>query len=238
LILWADSIGKRFDERYVLSAGTLQVERGQIVGLVGRMGTGKSTLLKICAGVMRADHGWVQFDGVRYQRPHLSGLARRGLMYIGERDFLPFRLSIGHQLREISETFRLQGRSDVIERFQLQGLLNVRPPSLSTGERRRVELAMAALRQPRCLLVDEPFRGLDPITAASIRESLRDLAATGAAIVVTGHELQTIITFATAITWVVAGTTYHLGTPATAVQHVEFSREYLGSGVVHPVTVV
>ncbi|HUQ48062.1 MAG TPA: ATP-binding cassette domain-containing protein [Gemmatimonadaceae bacterium] len=79
MILCADSISQSFAGQRVLSSARLAAEKGEVVGLLGRMGMGKSTLLKICAGVMTPDSGWVEFDGVQYQRPLLATLASRAL---------------------------------------------------------------------------------------------------------------------------------------------------------------
>ncbi|MGH9421495.1 MAG: ATP-binding cassette domain-containing protein, partial [Thermoanaerobaculia bacterium] len=88
MILCADSISKTFSGRRVLSSARLAVEAGQVVGVLGRMGMGKSTLMKICVGVLESDSGWVEFAGRQYQRPRFSTLASRGLFYLAESDNL------------------------------------------------------------------------------------------------------------------------------------------------------
>ena len=107
-------------------------------------------------------------------------------------------------------------------------LLDRRPYELSGGERRRLEIAAILVRRPRCVLADEPFRGVAPKDAEVMTRVLKDIAAAGTAVVVTGHEVPTLLAAADHVTWCTAGTTYELGSPAAAVLHESFRREYLG----------
>jgi ABC-type lipopolysaccharide export system ATPase subunit len=106
--------------------------------------------------------------------------------------------------------------------------LDTRPGNLSGGERRRAEFAAVLVRRPTCLLADEPFRGIAPKDAEDMTHLLRSCAADGMAVVVTGHEVPTLLASADHVTWCTAGTTYELGPPATATQHESFRRDYLG----------
>ena len=102
------------------------------------------------------------------------------------------------------------------------------PPSLSGGELRRAELAAAVVRRPRCLLADEPFRGVAPRDAEALVGVLRRLARDGCAVVATGHEVPTLFDAADHVTWCTGGMTYDLGPPDAARAHHEFRRGYLG----------
>jgi ABC-type branched-subunit amino acid transport system ATPase component len=99
---------------------------------------------------------------------------------------------------------------------------------LSGGERRRAEVAAAWLRGPVCLLADEPYRGVAPLDAEILSAAFRSMAATGCAVVLTGHEVPTILDTVDRVVWCTSGTTYELGTPAAARMHEPFYREYLG----------
>ena len=231
-VLEVDNVGKRFGRRDVLHAASLRAAAGAVTFLVGRNGCGKTTLLRIATGFLPSDSGYVRFDGVLHPRPRLHRLARLGVLYLPDRDVLSNAFSVRAQIECI---WRQMGRADggmpwetVGEKVGLAALGGHRPSALSSGERRRAEMALALCRNPRCLLVDEPFRHLAPGDAAIVHRTLRALADRGCAVVVTGHEVASLFDVADQITWCTAGTTYALGAPAQARRHWQFCREYLG----------
>jgi lipopolysaccharide export system ATP-binding protein len=225
----ADSIGKSFGSRTILKAASVWARPGTISVLFGRNGCGKSTLLKVGAGLLRADHGVIQFDGRSYLRPHLSELAARGLFYLPDRDFLSRRLTVGEQIQAVEWRFGGSRTAGVVERLDIGHLMSRTPVELSGGERRRVEIATALIRAPRCLLADEPFAGIDPADAEVLAGTLRSMAREGCAIVITGHEVRQLLDVADDIVWMAGGSTHGMGTPQKAMQHEQFRREYLGA---------
>jgi lipopolysaccharide export system ATP-binding protein len=224
----ADSIGKSFGLRRVLSAASIWVKAGEITALLGRNGCGKSTLLKIAAGQMRADHGVVLFDGTAYLRPRLRQLAAKGLFYLPQRELLSRRMTIAENIRALEWRFGSAESEDVADRLGILHLLEQTPRELSGGEVRRAELAIALMRRPRVLLADEPFAGINPSDAEVVTQALRELAANGCGIIVTGHEVPSLMEVASDVVWMVGGTTHGLGSPASAKAHDQFRREYLG----------
>jgi ABC-type multidrug transport system ATPase subunit len=226
-ILVADCVSKTFGDRRVLSAGSLRAVPGQVRVMFGRNGVGKSTLLKIAAGIVSADSGMVHLDGRPMLRPSLSRLAREGVFYLPDHDLLSPAFSLGAQLQLFATRF--DGRAPV-EAARIAGVdafLGERPQALSGGELRRAELALALVRRPRCLLADEPFRGIAPIDHDRLTAILLGMAADGCAVVVTGHEVPSLLALAQHVTWCTSGTTYELGTPAQAMHHEPFLREYV-----------
>ena len=119
----------------------------------------------------------------------------------------------------------------VASRLSLESHLDARPHELSSGERRRAEVAFAAMRRPACLLVDEPLRNLSPIDAERLLTVLREMAGDGCAVVVTGHEVPALLAAAHHVTWCTSGTTYEMGPPFMARTDERFLRDYLGSSV-------
>ena len=119
----------------------------------------------------------------------------------------------------VGEAARLTGISDQLDQ---------KPPGLSGGELRRAEVALALVREPGCLLADDPFRGIAPVDTDAIGAAIRHLASRGAAVVCTGHEVPTLLAIADRVIWCAHGTTYHLGTAAEARGDWRFEREYLG----------
>jgi ABC-type ATPase involved in cell division len=118
----------------------------------------------------------------------------------------------------------------VLEAFERVGLgvhVEHRPTVLSSGERRRAEIAALLVRAPRAILADEPLRNLSPIDADAVAQLFRALAETGAAVIISGHETETLFSVAHHITWCTSGTTLELGSPERARQYEQFRREYL-----------
>jgi len=229
-VLQADSIGKRFGRRTVLSASTLCARAGQILALLGRNGSGKSTLLKIAAGWMRADWGVVLYQGDRVPGPHLWQLARRGLFYLPEHSLLSPAFTLRRHFDALTHHMPGAAVSEAVELLDLGDLLDRRPRALSSGERRRAALAIALARRPRCLLADEPFLRIAPRDAETLAGAFRALASTDCAIVITGHETPFLLDLADEVLWQTAGTTHPLGPPSAALANDAFRDDYLGSG--------
>ena len=213
----------------MLSSARLAVEKGEVVGLLGRMGMGKSTLLKICAGMMTPDSGWVEFDGIQYQRPRLATLASRGLFYLGESGNLVSSLTLKEHFDLIEKRFGKGDQAFELEFLGLENFLNAKAETLSGGESRRAEIALALLRRPSCLLSDEPFRSVDPLMCELLGRAFRHLASNGCAVVVTGHEVNALKPYLDSVVWVTSGTTYSLGTTDSAWNNEGFRKEYLGN---------
>ncbi len=230
-ILSADSIGKRFGERTVLSAASLHADRGVVTALVGRNGSGKSTLLRIVAGLMAPDHGHLRFRGQVYTRTHLPRLARKGVFLLpADRSILVRTLTFRQQLDALRRRFDLRAGDEVLEELKITHLLDQSPDSYSGGERRRAELALSVMRAPACLLADEPFLGITPADTVVFIAAFRRLAQSGTAVIVTGHEVPFILAVADRVTWIHSGTTRPLGNPESARRDWLFRRDYLGVG--------
>lgn len=227
-MLVADSIGKRYGDRWVIRAATLRALPGQVRALVGRNGIGKSTLLKIAAGVLAPDYGTVHFAGNCVVHPSLPRMARAGLFYLPDHDLLSEGLSVEDHLRSAAHGRRREDIGRVVTELRLDAVRHSRPWQLSGGERRRTEFAVAMLRHPRCLLADEPLRGIAPLDTELLLSVMRRMAGNGCAVVVSGHEIAALIGAADHLTWCTDGTTYELGSPGAAVAHVRFRQMYLG----------
>jgi ABC-type multidrug transport system ATPase subunit len=227
-ILTADSVSKSFGDRRVLSSATLRAVPGELRVMFGRNGCGKSTLMKIAVGRLAPDSGTVHFDGEAFPSVHLATLAERGLFYLPDQDLLSTAFTVRVQLEMLRRQFNGADVHDSAKRLGVEGHLDKRPDALSGGERRRAELAAVLVRCPRCLLADEPYRGISPRDAETLTATFTALAADGVAVVVTGHEVPTLLDAADHVSWCTSGTTYELGPPELAVEHRAFRAEYLG----------
>lgn len=230
-ILRVDCVAKSFGNKRVLSSATLRAVRGEVRVLLGRNGAGKSTLLKIGAGQIAPDSGSVTFAGEPYLSARLSRLARRGLFYLPDHDLLSTAFTVRRQLEMIRRQFDGEDPMAAADRMGVSAHIDRRPPALSGGELRRAELAAVFVRRPNCLLADEPYRGVAPKDAEALTRAFVALAETGVAVVITGHEVPTLLDAAHHVTWCTSGTTYELGAPAIAKTNESFRREYLGAAL-------
>ena len=228
-LLAVESVGKSFGTRKVLTTASIWARPGKVTVLLGRNGCGKTTLVKIAIGLLKADYGVVIYHGERMLRPRLHRLARDGLFYLPERNLLSPAFTIGEHFRTVSRLVRDSDVVHAVESLRIGDLLDRKPRTLSGGERRRCEVAVALARNPRCLLADEPYLGIMPTDTELLSRAFRALAGQGCAVLVTGHEVRTLLALADEVLWQTAGTTHHIGTVEQAAEHHQFRREYLGS---------
>jgi ABC-type multidrug transport system ATPase subunit len=227
-LLVADSIVKSFGNRRILTSATLRAVAGEVRVIFGRNGIGKSTLMKIAVGRVKPDSGLVFYDGSARLRITQAELAREGVFYLADEELFSSAFSIRRQLQFLHEAFGGVAVVEAAERAGIAHLLDQRPSALSPGELRRAELAAVMVRRPRCLIADEPYRGIAPKDAEELSEVFRELAADGCAVVLSGHEVHTLLDVADHITWCESGTTQELGPPSHARLNEQLQREYLG----------
>lgn len=150
-----------------------------------------------------------------------------GILSVSIVELLAQSLPIRTQLEAIRRVFGGPPIDDVVERFKLQSHLTQKTRTMSGGEIRRAEVALAVQRNPRCLLADEPFRGIAPIDMELLAREFQALARRGCAVVVSGHHIPTLWEMADQIIWCTDGTTYALGSPTAARSDTRFAREFL-----------
>ncbi|TVP47415.1 MAG: ABC transporter ATP-binding protein [Gemmatimonadales bacterium] len=229
-VLEADGLGKAFGRQAVLKAASFNASAGLITARVGRDGTGKSTMLRIAAGRMRADYGRILWKGRFVERPSLPVLARDGLMYSSQGSALTRLFTLGQHLDAFVSVYGGGDRVDPMLAGLLLGeLVHRKPTTMSGGERQRASLGLALVRAPECLLMDEPFAGVAPLDRPLIARGLQLMKARGAAIVISGHDVEDLFALADQVIWVVAGTSHWIGRPEEAKEHAQFTSDYLGS---------
>ena len=224
----AEGFVKRFGETEVLKAASVHVRPGQVTVLLGRNGSGKSTLVRCALGLEAAQNGSVIWRGDATLNPRLARMAREGLFFLPDRGLAVPRQRVETHLETLRAAFPRSEPPPNQDPLDVAPFVRSRIWQLSGGERRRVELTLALLRDPVCLIADEPLAGLSPDHQSRTARALREAARRGAAVLVTGHEVELLLAVADEVVWIVAGGTRVLGSPEQAWEHPEFVGQYLG----------
>jgi lipopolysaccharide export system ATP-binding protein len=190
-------LAKRYRQREVLTGISLEVNSGEVVGLLGPNGAGKTTCFYMIVGLIRADGGRIELDGRELTPLPMHARARLGVGYLPQEASVFRKMTVADNIRAVLETRRDLDRAGRRER--LEGLLgelqigHIRDSvgiSLSGGERRRVEIARALAVEPRFMLLDEPFAGVDPISVIEIQRIVSHLAGRGIGVLITDHNVR------------------------------------------------
>jgi len=187
---------KTYGSRRVVDGVDLVIRAGEIVGLLGPNGAGKTTSFYMIVGLVAATSGSVTYNGTEILRLPMYKRARMGIGYLPQEPSVFRKLTVEENIRAVAETLPLS-KSDlhdvVVEHLEELHLTNVsgqRAYTLSGGERRRLEISRAMVTQPRFLLMDEPFSGVDPISVADVQDIILDLKAKGIGVLVTDHNVR------------------------------------------------
>lgn len=193
--LVADSLVKVYANRRVVDGVTIRIRGGEVVGLLGRNGAGKSTTFQMIAGLLLPDGGDVRLDGVSLARRSLPGRARLGLTYLPQERSVFLKLSaldnllLPLQERGVPRRERLARARALLEDFGLSASATLKAYALSGGEARKLEVARALAVEPRFILLDEPFAGMDPLHVRELQEIIRRLADRGIGVLLSDHNV-------------------------------------------------
>jgi lipopolysaccharide export system ATP-binding protein len=187
---------KRFGDREVVRKVNVEVATGEIVGLLGPNGAGKTTTFHAIVGLLKPTSGQIHLDEEDVTPLPMFLRARRGIGYLPQEPSAFRKLSVEDNLRAIAETLALS-REEREERVQihlrelgLEKLAQAKAYSLSGGERRRLEISRALVTQPKFLLMDEPFSGVDPISVSEVQKIVRGLRDKGIGLLITDHNVR------------------------------------------------
>ena len=177
--LIAQGLSKRYKDRSVVAGLSLDVAAGEIVGLLGPNGAGKTTAFYMIVGLVPCDGGNIQLDGLDITRLPMHRRARLGLGYLPQEASVFRRLTVAQNILAVLETrpglnreARAERLESLLEELSISHIRDSLGQSLSGGERRRVEIARALAAEPRYVLLDEPFAGVDPLSVADIQKSI------------------------------------------------------------------
>ncbi|MDZ7642691.1 MAG: LPS export ABC transporter ATP-binding protein [Desulfurivibrio sp.] len=189
-------IVKQYQQRRVVDGINLMVETGAVVGLLGPNGAGKTTTFYSIAGFIRPDAGQVLLDDQEITTLPIHRRARLGLAYLPQESSVFRKLSVAENVRIVLEPLGLDRETikrrlnSLLEELKLAHLAANPAHSLSGGERRRVEIMRALAMQPRFMLLDEPFAGIDPLSVADLQQIIRDLKARGLGVLISDHNVR------------------------------------------------
>jgi lipopolysaccharide export system ATP-binding protein len=196
ILLETENLVKRYGGRAVVDHVSFTVNQGEIVGLLGRNGAGKTTSFRMTIGMINPDQGTVIFDGVDVTRMPMHMRARRGMGYLSQEPSIFQRLTVRQNIMAIMETTRLGKRDrnercdQLLEQFSLAHVARQLARTLSGGERRKLEIARALVTNPTMILLDEPFSGVDPIAVEDLQREILGLKERGISILLTDHNVR------------------------------------------------
>jgi len=234
-VLAARGLRKRYGDREVLCGVDLHVEPGEVVGLLGPNGAGKTTTFNLIVGEVRPTQGRVFLGEREITDLPMFRRARLGITYLPQEPSIFRRLSVADNLNAILETvedrpaIRRERLHELLQELGLSGKENLRGDALSGGERRRVEVARALVLEPKFMLLDEPFSGIDPIAVGEIQKVVDQLRTRGIGIVVTDHNVRETLAICDRAYIIKDGTILREGPPAVIAADATVREIYLGA---------
>jgi lipopolysaccharide export system ATP-binding protein len=233
--LRATGLVKAYRQRTVVDGVSLHVERGEAVGLLGPNGAGKTTTFYMITGLVRADAGRVSVDGVELGHLPMHIRARHGIGYLPQEPSVFRKLSVADNVLAILETradldrgARHARLDALLDELSIGHLRDNPALSLSGGERRRLEIARALATEPRFMLLDEPFAGVDPISVIDIQRIIRHLCERNIGVLITDHNVRETLGICQRACIINDGRVIADGDPDSILAHDEVRQVYLG----------
>lgn len=237
--LIVSGLQKSYGARQVVRDVALQVESGEVIGLLGPNGAGKTTSFYMIVGLVPSDAGSIELDGVNISRQPIHARAQLGLSYLPQEASVFRKLSVEDNIRAVLELQRVNGKSlskpqieqrldTLLTDLQIEKLRENQALSLSGGERRRVEIARALATNPRFVLLDEPFAGVDPIAVIEIQRIVRFLKERGIGVLITDHNVRETLGICDRAYIINQGAVLASGSPDEIIANESVRRVYLG----------
>lgn len=233
--LIAENLAKAYKGRRVVEDVSLKVSSGEIVGLLGPNGAGKTTTFYMVVGIIPRDAGRIVIDDDDISLLPLHTRARRGIGYLPQEASIFRRLSVFDNLmavlqmrHDLTREQRNNRAKELMEEFHISHLRDNLGQSLSGGERRRVEIARALAANPKFILLDEPFAGVDPISVIDIKKIIEHLRNSGLGVLITDHNVRETLDVCEGAYIVSQGKLIAHGSPADVMLDEQVKRVYLG----------
>jgi lipopolysaccharide export system ATP-binding protein len=236
--LRAEDIIKYYKDRPVVKGVTLEVNQGEIVGLLGPNGAGKTTSFYMIVGLVKPSSGKVFLDGEDITQDPMYLRAKKGLGYLAQEASIFRKLSVEEniiavlEMTSLSKQEQAEKLEELLSEFSLQTLRNTRGDLLSGGERRRTEIARALAVNPKFILLDEPFAGVDPIAVEDIQSIVIKLKQKNIGILITDHNVQETLSITDRAYLLFEGDILKAGTAEELTADEQVRRVYLGQNFV------
>jgi lipopolysaccharide export system ATP-binding protein len=233
-VLVAEGLVKRYGEKRAVHGVSLNIHSGEVVGLLGPNGAGKTTTFNMIAGSVRPTEGRVYLGDKELTNLPMYRRARLGLTYLPQESSIFRKLSVADNINAILETVepnrakRRERLAKLLAELGLTDKASRRGDSLSGGERRRVEITRALVLDPRFILLDEPFAGVDPIAVIDIQKIIEQLKNRGIGVVITDHNVRETLSICDRAYIIKDGEIMRIGTPAEIADDPQVREVYLG----------
>ena len=233
-ILAAKSISKSFDKRIILRKIDINLNKGEMLGLLGSNGAGKSTFMNIVLGLLKCDFGDIFLGNIKLTNLAIHERSKLGIAYLPQQTSIFRGLTVYDNLLGIAQIIKknIAEQRDIVEKlmaeFSITHLRDVKATSLSGGERRRTEIARCLINNPKVLLLDEPFAGVDLLSIQDIKGLLLKLQARGCAVLVTDHNASQLLSVVDRAYVIANGSIVANGTPRQIVNTTEAKKLYFG----------
>jgi len=233
--LKASNLAKSYKGRQVVRDVSLSIDSGQIVGLLGPNGAGKTTCFYMIVGLVKADSGTIELNSTNLTSLPIHARAQQGLGYLPQDSSIFRTLTVAENILAILETRKeltraqqLEKLESLLDEFHIGHIRNNKGMSLSGGERRRTEIARALATEPRFILLDEPFAGVDPISVSDIKDIIRHLKNKGIGVLLTDHNVRETLDICEKAYIVSEGQIIAEGTSADILANQKVRDVYLG----------
>ena len=232
--LVVQNLQKSFKKRQVVKSFSLEIESGEVIGLLGPNGAGKTTSFYMIVGLIAADAGSVTLDGQELRHLPIHERARLGVGYLPQEASIFRKMTVEQNIRAILEIStkdksRIDGEVEkLLADLNIERLRNNPAPSLSGGERRRVEIARVLAMKPHFILLDEPFAGVDPIAVIDIQKIIGFLKSRGIGVLITDHNVRETLSICDRAYIISDGTVLASGKPDDLVGNEQVRSVYLG----------
>lgn len=233
--LKAEHLNKKFKLREVVKDVSLHISTGEIVGLLGPNGAGKTTSFYMIVGLLPADGGNIYIDNHEITRQPVHARAEFGISYLPQEASIFRKLSVADNIlailelrKDLNKTERLNKLEHLLEEFRITHIRDTLGMSLSGGERRRTEIARTLAMDPKFILLDEPFAGIDPISVLDVKRIITHLRSRGIGILITDHNVRETLNICERAYIVSDGRIICEGTPDVVLANEEVRNVYLG----------
>ncbi|ACL31789.1 LPS export ABC transporter ATP-binding protein [Glaesserella parasuis] len=233
--LYAEYLAKSYKSRQVVKDVSLNIKSGEIVGLLGPNGAGKTTTFYMVVGLVRHDHGKIRIDDQDISVLPMHDRAKQGIGYLPQEASIFRRLSVYDNLmavlqirKDLTDAERQARADELIAEFHIEHIRHSLGQSLSGGERRRVEIARALAANPKFILLDEPFAGVDPISVIDIKKIIVNLKERGLGVLITDHNVRETLDVCERAYIVSNGQMIASGIPQEILHNEDVKKVYLG----------